>query len=58
MLLFPLYILNLLAPKGDERTESLQDALRNEGSINKAFAEELDMALVVRGQFEKEGPPD
>ena len=36
------------AGKGDERTELLRDALRNEGSINKSFAEELDVLLVVR----------
>lgn len=35
-------------PKGDERTESLRDALRNEGSINKSYAEELDTLLAVR----------
>lgn len=39
-----------LKTKGDERTESLQDALRDEGSVNKAIAEELDVLLVVRGQ--------
>lgn len=33
--------------KGDERTEALRDALRNEGSINKGFAEELDTLLAV-----------
>lgn len=37
-----------LQRKGDERTESLRDVLRNEGSINKSFAEELDVLLVVR----------
>ncbi|CAM9990190.1 unnamed protein product, partial [Pylaiella littoralis] len=31
--------------EGDERTEALRDALRNEGSINKGFAEELDTLL-------------
>lgn len=39
--------LSVLAAQGDERTEALQDTLRNEGSINKAVAEELDMLLVV-----------
>ncbi|CAM9895541.1 unnamed protein product [Ectocarpus sp. 4 AP-2014] len=40
--------------EGDERTETLQDTLRNEGSINKAVAEELDMLLVEAMNLRRE----
>ncbi|CAN0136281.1 unnamed protein product [Scytosiphon promiscuus] len=40
--------------EGSERMESLRDTLRNEGSINKAVAEELDTLLVEAMNLRRE----